>query len=98
MNLEAWDMAFLDRWFGRNKTKDEAKERLQLVLIHDRTDLAPELLEQLRTELIKVICNYLEVDDKKIELGLEREDRTVALVANIPVKNIKRYIPNAKNK
>lgn len=71
-------MAFLDRWFGRNKTKDEAKERLQLVLIHDRTDLAPELLEQLRTELIKVICNYLEVDDKKIELGLEREDRTVA--------------------
>jgi len=77
---------FWDKWFGKGKTKDAAKERLQLVLIHDRTDLAPELLDQLRVELIRVICNYLEVDDEHIELGLEREDRTVALVANIPVK------------
>ncbi|HOB10703.1 MAG: cell division topological specificity factor MinE [Acetomicrobium sp.] len=89
-------MAFLERWFGKDKTKNQAKERLQLVLIHDRTDLAPELLEQLRAELIKVICNYLEVDDERIELGLEKEDRAVALVANIPVKNVKRYLSSAK--
>ncbi|MDR9770334.1 cell division topological specificity factor MinE [Acetomicrobium sp.] len=89
-------MAFLERWFGKDKTKNQAKERLQLVLIHDRTDLAPELLEQLRAELIKVICNYLEVDDERIELGLEKEDCAVALVANIPVKNVKRYLSSAK--
>ena len=89
-------MAFLERWFGKDKTKNQAKERLQLVLIHDRTDLAPELLEQLRAELIKVICNYLEVDDERIELGLEKEDRAVALVANISVKNVKRYLSSAK--
>jgi len=53
-------------------------------------------LEQLRAELIKVICNYLEVDDERIELGLEKEDRAVALVANIPVKNVKRYLSSAK--
>jgi len=44
---------FWDKWFGKGKTKDAAKERLQLVLIHDRTDLAPELLDQLRVELIR---------------------------------------------
>ncbi len=87
---------FWDKWFGKGKTKDAAKERLQLVLIHDRTDLAPELLDRLRGELIKVICNYLEVDDEHIELGLEREDRTVALVANIPVKNVKRQFQTRK--
>lgn len=87
---------FWDKWFGKGKTKDAAKERLQLVLIHDRTDLAPELLDQLRVELIRVICNYLEVDDEHIELGLEREDRTVALVANIPVKNVKRQYQTRK--
>jgi len=88
---------FWDKWFfAKGKTKDAAKERLQLVLIHDRTDLAPELLDQLRVELIRVICNYLEVDDEHIELGLEREDRTVALVANIPVKNVKRQYQTRK--
>jgi len=58
----------------------------------------PELLDQLRVELIRVICNYLEVDDEHIELGLEREDRTVALVANIPVKNVKETISDEKVK
>jgi cell division topological specificity factor len=83
-------MGFLNRLFGGSKTKNVAKERLQLVLIHDRADIAPEVMEDLRKELIEVISHYMEIDAGNIELELEKEDRSVALVASIPVKNVRR--------
>lgn len=83
-------MGFLNRLFGGGKSKNVAKERLQLVLIHDRADIAPEVMEDLRKELIDVISHYMEIDAGNIELELEKEDRSVALVANIPVKNVRR--------
>jgi cell division topological specificity factor len=60
------------------------------VLIHDRTDISPEMMENLRKDLIGVISNYLDIEEDKIELDLSKEERSVALVANIPVKNVKR--------
>ncbi len=83
-------MGFLNRLFGGGNTKNVAKERLQLVLIHDRADIAPEVMEDLRRELIDVISHYMEIDAGNIELELEKEDRSVALVANIPVKHVRR--------
>ncbi|WP_029166008.1 cell division topological specificity factor MinE [Aminiphilus circumscriptus] len=83
-------MGFLSRFFGSGGTKNVAKERLQLVLIHDRTDISPALMEDLRRDLIAVISNYLEIDEMHIDIDLEREDRSVALVANIPVRTVKR--------
>lgn len=83
-------MGFLNRFFGGGKSKNVAKERLQLVLIHDRADISPQVMEDLRKELIEVISHYMEIDAGNIELELEKEDRSVALVANIPVKNVKR--------
>ena len=79
-------MGFIDRLFGgRSPSGSTAKERLQLVLIHDRSDISPEMMESLRKDLISVISKYME-----IELDLEREDRSVALVASIPVVNVRR--------
>ncbi|ACZ19436.1 cell division topological specificity factor MinE [Thermanaerovibrio acidaminovorans] len=84
-------MGFIDRLFGgRSPSGSTAKERLQLVLIHDRSDISPEMMESLRKDLISVISKYMEIDEKKIELDLEREDRSVALVASIPVVNVRR--------
>ena len=55
--------SFLDRIFGHDrKSANEAKERLKLVLIHDRTDLAPGVLESLKDELIEVISRYVAID------------------------------------
>ena len=81
---------FLSNLFNRNKSSTVAKDRLQVVLMHDRTDLSPELMESLRKDIIEVIRNYVEIDENRIELELEREDRSVALVANIPVKTVRR--------
>ena len=63
-----------------------ARERLQLVLAHDRTDLSPDLLDQMRREILEVVAKYVEIDIEDGAVSLETEDRMTALVANLPIK------------
>ena len=63
-----------------------ARERLQLVLAHDRTDLSPDLLDQMRREILEVVAKYVEIDLDDGAVSLETEDRMTALVANLPIK------------
>ncbi len=65
--------------------RTDAKNRLKLVLMHDRTQLSPALLEQMRDEMVQVISKYVEIDNSALELNLESESNSIALVANIPV-------------
>lgn len=81
---------FVSKFFKLERSKNVAKERLQLVLIHDRNDISPEILNSLKVEMIATIKKYLEIDEGGIEIELDRADRSVALVANIPLKNINR--------
>lgn len=67
------------------KSKETACNRLKLVLMHDRTQLSPDILEKMRDELVEVISKYVEIDKNALELNLETESNTIALVANIPV-------------
>ncbi len=85
---------FLIRIFGKdsNASKNVAKERLRLVLVHDRANISPQMLESLKNDLITVISNYMEIDVEALEVNLDTSDNTVALVANIPVKKMKRNI------
>jgi cell division topological specificity factor len=82
--------------FGKKETsKDVAKERLKLVLIHDRSNVSPQFLEMVKSEIIKVIQNYMEIDEEALDIQLTRTnsedgERVVpALVANIPIKGMK---------
>ena len=63
-----------------------ARERLQLVLAHDRSDLSPELLDKMRREILEVVSKYVELDMEEGAVSLETEDRMTALVANLPIK------------
>ena len=63
-----------------------ARERLQLVLAHDRSDLSTELLDQMRKEILEVVAKYVEIDVNEGAVSLETEDRMTALVANLPIK------------
>lgn len=86
-------LEFLQRFFGKDSLKSSksvAQERLRLVLMHDRLDLSPQLLEELRSDLMNVIKDYMEIDENKMEISLERDKKCVALVANIPVIRLKR--------
>ena len=76
-------------------SKSVAKERLKLVLVHDRVDCSPQLLDLIKDDILKVIANYAEIEENGLEIKMsksrgEDEDMPVsALVANIPLKNIK---------
>lgn len=84
------------KFFNRSKnSKDVAKERLKLVLIHDRANVSPQFLEMVKSEIIKVINNYMDIDETELDIQLTRTksedgERVVpALVANIPIKSVK---------
>ena len=85
-------MDFLKKIFGGSNegSGQRAKDRLKIVLIHDRTDISPQLLNNLRDEIVTVLTKYMEIDREKIEIDLDRDEKAVALVANIPVIKIKR--------
>ena len=85
-------LEFISRMLGRESTssKTVAKERLRLVLVHDRASISPAMLNRLREDLIKVISNYMEIDEAALEFNLLQDDKEVALVANIPVVKMKR--------
>ena len=83
--------------FGKkNKdSKNIAKERLKLVLVHDRSDLSPKFLEMVKVDMIRVIEEYAEIDEENLDIKMTRMKRDSdcmpmsALVANIPIIRMK---------
>ena len=65
--------------------KDVACNRLRVVLMQDRTNLTPELLQRMRSELIELLSKYVEMDKDALELNLDQEDGQMALMLSIPV-------------
>jgi cell division topological specificity factor len=74
-------------FFSRKKSANNAKERLQLVLIHDRTDLTPAQLEALKDDLIETISRHVEIDPTAVTINVAQDGRSQRLVADIPLRN-----------
>lgn len=74
---------------GSPSSKTIAKERLRLVLLHDRTSIPPHVIEALKGDLIKCISKYMEIDENNLEVSLSDSDESVALVANIPILKVR---------
>jgi cell division topological specificity factor len=84
---------FLKRFFRQEGSSVTAKERLRLVLMTDHLELAPEMIETMKRDLVDVISRYVEVDRERIEVSFERQDRALAMLANIPILSVTR--PNS---
>lgn len=84
----------ISKLFSRDNTSSKkiARERLRLVLIHDRATITPEVLMMLKEDLIKVIREYLIIDESALSVNLENDSETIALVANIPIKGLRRVV------
>ena len=70
---------------GEEASKSVATNRLKLVLMQDRTNLTPKILEQMRSELIDLLSRYVELDKELLELNFEHEGDQIALMLSIPV-------------
>ena len=84
-------MGLFDFMSGRKKpTPGElAKERLKVVLVHDRIKVNPELLELIKADLLAAISRRLDIDEQHVQLIMAREDRWDKLQANVPIKRQK---------
>jgi len=70
-------------------SKDEAKKRLKLLLIHDQVNLTAAQLESMKAEILTIIKRYCEPGEaEEVELRLQKEGGEVALVSNIPVRRV----------
>ena len=77
-------------WFERLLGKQEksgatAKQRLQMVLIHDRSDISPGLLEQIKDDIIQVIAARLSIDPDNVVVQLDQTPRENRLIAEVPL-------------
>jgi cell division topological specificity factor len=77
---------FFDRILGREKSSaKQAKDRLQLVLVHDRIDMNPGTLETLKDEMLDVISRHVEIDPATVRIEMSQEGRQQRLIADIPL-------------
>ena len=81
---------FFDRFTGRKQSAKSAKERLQLVLIHDRTDMTQVELESLRDDILAVISRHVDIDPDAVRIDVERDGREQRLIADIPLRSVSR--------
>jgi cell division topological specificity factor len=81
---------FLKRLFRQQGSSTTAKERLRLVLMTDHLELAPEMIENMKRDLVDLISRYVEVDRERIDVTFERQDATLAMLANIPIRSVNR--------
>ncbi|MBX9597586.1 MAG: cell division topological specificity factor MinE [Burkholderiales bacterium] len=85
-------MSLLDLLFGKKKsTASVAKERLQIILAHERSTLnssgetnhAPEWLPDLQKELVAVVAKYIKIDQDALKVHLEKRDNLELLEINV---------------
>ncbi len=72
------------------KSANQAKERLQLVLVHDRTNLNSSTLEEMKDEIIEVISQHIDIDTQGVSIEINKDGRQQRLVADIPIRGPKR--------
>ncbi|MCI8991393.1 MAG: cell division topological specificity factor MinE [Eubacterium sp.] len=88
-------MGLMD-FFHRKNSGDVAKDRLKLVLVSDRTNCSPDIMENIKNDIIQVISKYVEIDSDGLDIQItqtesETSNGTVpAIYANIPIKDMRK--------
>jgi cell division topological specificity factor len=82
-------MSWLDKFLGREaKSGATAKKRLQMVLIHDRSDVSPGVLAQIKDEIIQVFVKHLAINPEDVVVNVDQDERESRLIAEVPLMAI----------
>lgn len=79
-------------------SRQEVKNRLKLILAHDRSDLTPQMIESMRREILEVVSKYVDLDADAMDFALENTSRVTSLVANLPILRVKPEFYTVKGK
>lgn len=86
-------MDILKQLFSKSSPRDTASDRLKLILIHDRANLSPDLLDNIKADILNCLAKYVEIDDGEVDVKMTSKDDipdgSPALIASIPIKRIK---------
>ena len=83
-------MIDLIRWVlkRQERSKDEARQRLQVILVMDRIGLATDQMEAMKRDIIGAVSRYFVVDEDSVDMDMRRSDQSLVLVSNIHVKDV----------
>jgi cell division topological specificity factor MinE len=86
----------LDRLFQRSNVPSGAKvkQRLKFILAHDRAAIEPQVFENMRHEIMRVVSKYVELDEGLLDIRLESDKRMTALIANLPIRMVREDLPD----
>ncbi len=83
-------LEMVNKFLGIRKTtsKDDAKQRMKVLLIHDRVNLTPAQLELMKGEILEVVARYCEIDPEGVEINLNRHENGISLDSTVPVRRV----------
>ncbi len=85
-------LSLLRRFFGGDRPSGQvARKRMQFVLMHDRIDITPDILEAIRKDMLAVLSKYMEIDSKSLKVDIEQGKDFMALISNVQVKRVYRH-------
>jgi cell division topological specificity factor len=83
--------AIVRRFFGEKASAQVARQRMQVVLMHDRMDISPDIMEALKNDIIAALSRYMELDRRTIRIDLEQGKNYTALISNVQIKRVYRH-------
>lgn len=84
-------LEMVEQLFARPQasSRSQARQRLKLILAHDRADLSPAMMEAMRQEIVQVVSRYVELDAAGLQFDLTAVQGNTALIANLPIRRVK---------
>ena len=78
------------RFFGNaSRSKEDAKRRLKLLLIHDQLNLSPDQLDNMKRDIMDVVRQYLVINEEEADFRIDHINEHIALVSSMPVAKIR---------
>lgn len=83
----------LPNFLKRKSSREVAKDRLKILLISDRVNCSPEVMDMIKQDIAKVISKYMKIDTDNMEIQISKSsargrNKNPSLYASIPILDL----------